>query len=634
MDLAKKEREKFEELSKEAMLSLSVKDDIINDMKIQLDNEIQENSNLRSKLKDLETKIMLIDENLDLDDDKFKNSVNSKKSSATNRNFFKNLSNSTEKQENINYDNNVRNMIEESRILFEENNLLREKLKEFENDNINLTNKTQKLQELEILSQQKIDSQKIRLDQSEIYFNQVRDRENYIDELISRYKTVENEFESIVKSKDIEIKGLINNVNNLAENIESLTNQINFLSENSNSMTQDLIKEIRSLEGQNKDLEMKIYKNEFLYQEEIKLLHKSLPEAETVIKNQNQSKNVSASCNLPNDLKVEDLTNSLSKSILERVEIQNKKIATQNFEIINLKYENEKINSEFNHEKEVNQKLQQSLADQKYKISVHKGLKNETEESACQTNLKFEDIEQFKRKNKNLENENNNLNEKLFLFEKDVICLKEKIVLLESENFKVCNELNVLVRKMDRNKKSKDLNNLDQDLLYNISNISKLNATISQMKLRENELLETIQMNEYSNIPNKNISPEINNMEKNKNCNKNFNNTKSLQQTKFFNSGLNAPIKNKEDSNILISFNVSEESNERDQNNNNNPHNNMGKSTHHKSSNIEIELKKLTEDNFYLKEKNFNYITELQRLQDNLNFYRLQLSNKVYKNII
>ena len=155
MDLIKKERERFEELSKEAMMSLSVKDDIINDMKIQLDKEHQENTNLRLKVNELESKLIMIDENLDIDDgEKLKNSLNSKKSSIFNRNFFKNLNNSVEVKHET-YDCNMRNLIEESKILFEENNVLRDKIKEIENENHNLLAKSQKLHELDDINKQK-----------------------------------------------------------------------------------------------------------------------------------------------------------------------------------------------------------------------------------------------------------------------------------------------------------------------------------------------------------------------------------------------------------------------------------------------------------------------------------------------
>ncbi len=660
MEFIKKEREKLEELSKEAMIALSIKDDIINDLKIQLDLESQENTNLRLKVKELESKLVMIDENLDLDDEKLRSSLNSKKSSTFNKNFFKNLQGSDENKQD-NHDYNVRNLIEESKILFEENNNLREKIREKDVEIDNLNKKTQRLQELEALNHQKIEAQRIKLEQSEIFLNQVKERESYIDELITRYKTIENEYENSVIVKDIEIKNLQNKVKLQEENIESLTNQINFYSQNSNNMTQDLIREIRLLEERNKELDMKLYKSEFTYQEEIKSLHRSLQESESkFMRNQKENKQefVSQSCHLPEgkeknpaDMKVEDLTKSVSKSIQEKVDSQSKLIANQNIEIINLKYEKERLSSDLALEKDTNQKLQQSLAEQKYKISSSK--KVECEEGAMQTVLKSSDLEQDKRRIKVLEQENNDLTDKIFLVDRENCALKEKITSLGGENNRLCNELNLIIRKNDRKKATK-FDNLDQDLLYNISNISKLQTTISQMKIREIELLDRIQdyekllnhIKDNNNINNIEQVPyfNINNLDNKaipnnqpysakSNTSPNFNSTGPLQQTRFFSSGLNmnstlTHSKNiKEESNILVSFNVSEESIERERGQVAAKTNNILKPQG--NSNIEIELKRLSEDNMYLKEQNFKYVSELQRLQDSLNFFKLQLTNKV-----
>jgi hypothetical protein len=602
----------------------------------------------------------MIDENLDLDDEKLRSSLNSKKSSTFNKNFFKNLQGSDENKQD-NHDYNVRNLIEESKILFEENNNLREKIREKDVEIDNLNKKTQRLQELEALNHQKIEAQRIKLEQSEIFLNQVKERESYIDELITRYKTIENEYENSVIVKDIEIKNLQNKVKLQEENIESLTNQINFYSQNSNNMTQDLIREIRLLEERNKELDMKLYKSEFTYQEEIKSLHRSLQESESkFMRNQKENKQefVSQSCHLPEgkeknpaDMKVEDLTKSVSKSIQEKVDSQSKLIANQNIEIINLKYEKERLSSDLALEKDTNQKLQQSLAEQKYKISSSK--KVECEEGAMQTVLKSSDLEQDKRRIKVLEQENNDLTDKIFLVDRENCALKEKITSLGGENNRLCNELNLIIRKNDRKKATK-FDNLDQDLLYNISNISKLQTTISQMKIREIELLDRIQdyekllnhIKDNNNINNIEQVPyfNINNLDNKaipnnqpysakSNTSPNFNSTGPLQQTRFFSSGLNmnstlTHSKNiKEESNILVSFNVSEESIERERGQVAAKTNNILKPQG--NSNIEIELKRLSEDNMYLKEQNFKYVSELQRLQDSLNFFKLQLTNKV-----
>jgi hypothetical protein len=427
-------------------------------------------------------------------------------------------------------------------------------------------------------------------------------------------------------------------------------------------MTQDLIREIRLLEERNKELDMKLYKSEFTYQEEIKSLHRSLQESESkFIKNHKENKQefISQSCHLPEgkeknpaDMKVEDLTKSVSKSIHEKVDNQSKLIANQNIEIINLKYEKERLSSELALEKDTNQKLQQSLAEQKYKISCTK--KVECEEGAMQTVLKSSDLEQDKRRIKVLEQENNDLTDKIFLVDRENCALKEKIISLGGENNRLCNELNLIIRKNDRKKATK-FDNLDQDLLYNISNVSKLQTTISQMKIREIELLDRIQdyekilnnikdsnnNNNIEQIPYFNINNPDNKAISNNqpysaksNTSPNFNSTGPLQQTRFFSSGLNmnstlTHSKNfKEESNILVSFNVSEESIERERGQVAVKTNNTIKPQ--PNSNIEIELKRLSEDNMYLKEQNFKYVSELQRLQDSVNFFKLQLTNKVY----
>ena len=76
---------------------------------------------------------------------------------------------------------------------------------------------------------------------------------------------------------------------------------------------------------------------------------------------------------------------------------------------------------------------------------------------------------------------------------------------------------------------------------------------------------------------------------------------------------------------MMVSFNVSDESPERVRTIY------VKNSTNLKSQsnpNIKMEIKRLSEDNIYLKKQNFKYIGENQRPQDNLNFYKLQLSNK------
>ena len=185
-------------------------------------------------------------------------------------------------------------------------------------------------------------------------------------------------------------------------------------------------------------------------------------------------------------MKVEDLAKSLSKSIQKKVDAQHKLIANQNVELVILKYEKERIASELSNQKELNHKLQQSLEEQKFLLSNQTGKKLETEESAMRIIIIGSDLDQDKRRIRTLEQENNELNDKLFIFEKEKTALKEKISQMEIENRRICEELNLLIRKNDRNKKTDFLKNFDNDLLYNVSNISKLQASISLLKQREN----------------------------------------------------------------------------------------------------------------------------------------------------
>lgn len=114
---------------------------------------------------------------------------------------------------------------------------------------------------------------------------------------------------------------------------------------------------------------------------------------------------------------------------------------------------------------------------------------NHLEEIGCQTVIKGEEIEQLRSKNKNLITEIEELSDRLNYMNiredelKQELCRKEK----EISNNKL--QLEILAKKL---KEKSSLNQDSNNILYEISNFSNINTQITQLKLRESELLKKI----------------------------------------------------------------------------------------------------------------------------------------------
>jgi chromosome segregation ATPase len=557
-DYLKREREKLDQLSKEALEQLILKDEIINELKSQLEIEQNENNNLKKKCNDLETRLMSIE----VEDYPNNNKLNfSNVFEASRLDKVQPTATATATTSNQDYLK-----------LVEEKSGLEAKLTSLLNEFNNLKEKSKNLLEIENLYKQQLEAQRKRIERFEAIEQEAKEKDKYIDDLSERYRYLENDYEQIIINKEVEIKELRSELRILADNNEMLSLQVNQSNQNSNNITHDYIKEMRMLDEHNKELEVELYKRDLQYQEEIKKLQR-LVDNNRVDIHHSQSHNDIDVIRATKDsqigkskLNVEDLALSVSKSIRDKIDSQNKKLSSQNVEIISLQYEVEKLSGDLKYEKEMKEKLQQTLADVKFRNMSTSGNNCEKEDAAVQTNMKMDDIETNKSRLKTVEDSLSKTSDNLEKNQKEFKLISEKNTKLAKELREKEEEIKLFVKKVEKMKSKENISNyIDKDLC-NMNNISKLNATISNLKLRQSELLEKIQYLESGNkgYPRK---PEI--------------------------AG-------------SLSFNLTEESgvnkSQRDNVNNRNS--------------LEHELIKLQEDNYFLKEENFKLMSDLSRLND------------------
>jgi chromosome segregation ATPase len=612
-----------DQMYKDAFELLMLKDELIRDLQSQLESERIENINLRKNCKELEQKMILIDENLDFNESSgglnIKHAMGMTPSQYMNKSL--NLNHTPGNNMNFNFLTSNENL--DVMKLLDEKSDLKQKLESAKQELNIYIEKAKNLSDIEEIYKSQVESLKKKVDYFEKFSQQAKEREKYIEELIDRYNTLEKDYENILTSKEIEIKELMAQISVQNDNESRLRNQLDILNQNSNSYTQELIKEIRQIDEKNKELEMNLYKAEIVYKEEIKKLQRLISQnennADKNSANNNQNPPSSKGPGFNSSLKVEDLASSLTKSIRERIDSQNKKISSQNVEILSLQYEVEKLTSELSYEKELNDKLQKNLAEHKFKL-MNKTTNNVCmEEAQVQTVLKIEDIDSVKYKTKILEENLSKISES---YEKCSKIIKN----LQDENSKLVkdirekeDEIQILYKKFDKINKNEKFS-LDRELLNSIGNSAKLNMTISALKMREAELVERINSleNNYGQISgNNNPNPQrVNNLK----------NSQATQQEKNLTSTQNMQS---------VSFNISDDSNLNNLNHNMNvgirpniqQNNYMSTPKDILNEKYELELKSLQEDNYFLREQNFKFMSDMNRLSENLNNYKNQYEN-------
>jgi len=610
-----KERDKLDKVSRDALEQLIFKDQIIEELRCKLSKEQLENIGMKTKLKEFEDKINFMEEKLEIEENSTFTMQNKFKSSQNNNlnSFDNNFNNSNLEKINIEYQQLVEKLKIENLDLSKKYNTLSEELEIWRE-------KSKAISEIEEIYKHQIEQLKKKADNSDILSKKLKEKENYIEEIINRYNNLQNDYEIMINNKDFENKELKSQLNILNENNEKFTNQINLLSQNSNSITQELYKEIRVLNEKNKDLELKFFKTEQKYKEEVCSLKKILEES---CSNQNNNKNNinSNAKNTINDkdllnaikhdstsMRMEDLATSLSKSIKEKIESQNKKITTQNIEILQLQYENEKLKSDLKYEKELNEKLQSALADLKCK-NIQTQNRALFEEAQTQTILKFDDIESFKIKAKILEDNLIKTSEESEARFKKIESLKEINSRINKELKVKEKENHLLVKKIEK------LNSNDRQLereLSTVNNISKLNMTVSALKMREAELLDKIQSYEE-----RGFGAWKNNMNNNNNFNNGFQNTNISGYTNNNNDNLQ--------NNLNLNYNYNKYKNNSKNDKNNHINNNNNNDSQNSSFN---------NDGFnnYNSNNNFNLLQQNQQANNNNNFNNNQFNNNQFNN--
>jgi len=704
-----KERDKLDKVSRDALEQLIFKDQIIEELRSKLSKEQLENIGLKTKLKEWEEKINLLEEKLEKEEN----------SSFT---IQKNIFNTQNNSNNLN-SSELKNL----KVLSNEQQELIEKLK-LENKDLNSKNhslqgeleiwkeKSKAISEIEEIYKHQMEQLRKKAENSDFLQKKLKEKENYIEEIISRYNNLQNDYEIMINNKDYEIKELKAQLNVISENNEKFTNQINLLSQNSNNLSQELYKELRNLNEKNKDLEMKLFKTEQKYKDEVSGLRKILEESCTnnnsninnnmnnnvIQENQSNTKNKlnnNVNLNDKNDLalikhdstsmRVEDLATSLSKSIREKIESQNKKITMQNIEILQLQYENEKLKSDLNYEKELNGKIQGALADLKCK-NIQTQNRALFEEAQTQTTLKFDDLESFKIKAKILEDNLIRTSEENEQNQKKIEKFRESNNKLTKDLKEKEKEVLQLVKKIEKLQQSD--RSLERELAT-VTNISKLNITISALKIRETELLEKIQIyeqekernfnclnnNVYLNTNHSNFNNYNSNLQNNLNLHYNYarvnnNNTNSINQASSgnqnfsanqfsesennsFNIGVNNPNlnvnyynpnnynnTNTNGTNQSGAYCIPKNQNNNNFNNNNcnnnenlnnnlsyNPLGNSAVNNSNQNKDLlvekyEMDLKRIQEENFYLKDQNFRLVSENNKINEISNSFKSKVA--------
>jgi len=694
MNLTNQERENYEKVSREAILLLNHKDELINDLRYQLEESQDQIKTLKRKLNEYENKFLQIEDNLSPHDLPL-----SLSQSTSPRQFHTHLETgnipqnyllSSQLSPNASLRNqtapNFNKVKSDPEInqkytqLEDECEKLKSQLRELLNEINQISEKNKNLLDLEKIYKQQIETLKKKNDNFDRVNNRLQEAENYINELSERYNKLDDNYEHMLCEKELEIKQSQADVMVLKEDNERLYNQLNNISNKSNENNMnnmELMKEIRSLSEINKDLEQKHIRIEMNYKEEIKKLELLLRDdrntnqgiqGNNINRNINKSseyKNVNSEHNVgsglnsganpPNsshisNLQVEDLTNSLSRSLKDRLETQNKKISSQNVEILNLQYDAEKLNTEVIHLREVNDQLQLTLAEQKFKKS--QTMFTSTENMITQTQLRGEDIDDYKKKIKRLEENLMQASEEKSFIDKNMDKHEETISRLEQKNKDLISENGILMKKME---KLKEGNLVDKEAYLNmITKYSKMNTTISALKLREEELVERLNYYEQSNNNNNNNSnnPSLsnNNLTFSQNQhqrhrsdndlnNNNSNNNPTYQTYQNYRSNNHNNDRNDRNLNTVVSFNISEDDlNDKLKNSNQskdlrdiNRDRDLGGGYNSSVLNekYELELKKVSEDNYYYKDQNFKLMSDIQRLQDKINKLKSQISSYV-----
>ncbi len=547
--------ENKENISNEIMATMKLKDEIINELYNKLEQEQQENNELKKKIDNFTFRE-------DYSDDENK------------ENRIK-----VSKQFSISKDL-------EHKKLIDENIHLKEKITYLEKLNV----KVEYPDDLDNDSNKKIDicNRKLELADQKIreLISLLEKKDIEINDLIKQNKKIDKDCEDIISVKDMEINNLNQKLNFANETINRLNLQLNSMSINTNSITQDLRKELKILEEKNKELEIKIFQQDKMICDKDMELKKNKPNL--------HPNNVSPS--------------SIDLVLKSKLENQNKLISDLNNEIVNIKYTNEKLVNDLNEEREVNQKLKLSIAEVKYKYNNSKN-NNFQEDLAVQTMMKGENIDQLNNKLSSKENEITKLNETIQNVHKENQKLKDKKFSLEKENKKLCDELNTILKKMNLDKKKNINENYDREVVYNIASVSKLNKTITLLKMKEMEYIERIQTLESYCYEKE--GPKADN-----NLKKQYSNNSEKK-------GQKSVIHNN-DENTVVSFNVSEHSIiERGINN-------TSKICHFKDIQVrDSEINKILEDNVLLKNYMFKYISEIQNLQNIINNFRENYINIV-----
>jgi hypothetical protein len=549
------DHENKEKISNEIMATMKLKDEIINELYNKLEQEQQENNELKKKIDNFTFRE-------DYSDDENK------------ENRIK-----VSKQFSICKDLEQQKLIEENLYLKDRIAYLEKLDAKIENPN-----------DLENVSNKQIDicNRKLELADHKIreLISLLEKKDIEINELIKHNKKIDKDCEGLISMKDMEINNLNQKLNFANETINRLNLQLNSMSINTNSITQDLRRELKILEEKNKELEIKIFQKEkILSDKDIELMKN---------KTNLYSDNVSPS--------------SIDLVLKSKLDNQNKLISSLNNEIVSIKYTNEKLVNDLNEEREINQKLQLSIAEVKYKYNNSKN-NNLLEDLAVQTMMKGENIDQLNNKLSSKENEILKLNESIQNVQKENQKLKDKKFSLEKENKKLCDELNTILKKMNLDKKKNINENYERELIYNIANVSKLNKTITFLKMKELEYLERIQTLE-SYCYEREVPKAENNLKK-----QNSNNSEKRVHKSLIHNN---------DENTVVSFNVSEQSIiERGINNN-------SKVSHLKDIHSrDSEMNKILEDNVLLKNNMFTYISEIQNLQNIINNFREKYINIV-----
>ena len=237
------------------------------------------------------------------------------------------------------------------------------------------------------------------------------------------------------------------------------------------------------MENRNKELELEIHSRELYYKEEIKQLRiiaEDFSEKLDKNKDNRESKDVSElSRSSPNpedqEIKLEKLTQSISKSIKDKIDVQNKSISKLNIEIYNLKFDKERLNSELTNLTEQNCSLQGALANQKFLGSEKNAkFKAETEEATCQTIIKGEEYDYIKGKSKNLLNNNEELQDTIEKLSRNKEELELRIKNRDKELNKANEYIEILTKKNNQNSQNNSNIIKNENILHEIANNSEV----------------------------------------------------------------------------------------------------------------------------------------------------------------